>query len=105
MSRMSNLTYVKAYTITCAVSGTPVQGTSYQVPAGVSVVIKAGDANTGTVTFAESSANAVNTGTDNFPLLSGQSATVQVTNTNSLWFDSTVSGDTVRILFEYDTVV
>lgn len=102
---MSNLTYVKAFEVTCTTSGTPVQASAAEVPAGVAVVIKAGDSNSGTVSFAENATNAVNTSTDNFTLLPGQSAAVQVTNTNSLWFDSTSSGDTVRLLMEYDTVI
>lgn len=101
--RHSNTPYIKAYTITCT-AGTPVQGTSYAVPAGAEVVIKAGSSNTGTVTMAESSANAVNSSTNNFDLKADQAVSVQIQNTNQLYFDSTVSGDTVRILFEYENI-
>jgi hypothetical protein len=104
MSRMSNLPYVKGYTVTLT-AGTPVQGTDYDVPAGVEVLLKAGNDNTGIVTMASTSATAINSSTDNFPLLAGQAVTVQVQNTKQLYFDSTVTGDTVRVFFEYETIV
>lgn len=104
MSRMSNLHYIKAFTITLT-AGTPVQGTDYQVPAGVSVIVMAGQSNTGTVTVASTSATAINSSTDNFPLAPGDGVSVQVQNTNDLWVDSTVTGDTARVMFEYEPVV
>lgn len=102
---MSNTPYIKAYTVTISSAGTPVQGTDYQVPAGAEVVIKAGRSNTGVVTVAESSANAVNSSSNNFDLTAGQAVSVQVQNTNQLWFDSTVSADTVKVLFEYELTI
>ena len=100
--RMSNLTEIRARTITVTTSGTPVQGSSLVVPPGVTVVAKAGRNNTGVISVAESSTNALNTGENNFQLQSGESLGLQVLNTNMLWFDSTVSGDTVRIVFEFE---
>lgn len=87
--------------LTVVVSGTPVQGTDYAVPPGVSVVAKANEDNLGTITVAETSANAINTTTENFKLLPGQSISLQVLNSNMLWFDSTASGDKVNIILEY----
>lgn len=100
--RASNLQEVRGRTVTVVTTGIPVQGPTLNVPHGVAVVVKAGRLNTGVVTFAESSANALNTSANNFDLESSQSAPVQVLNTNMLWFDSTVSGDTVRLLFEFE---
>ena len=99
---MSNLPGLRARTVTCTVSGTPVQGPTLAVPEGIEVVVKAAAGNTGTVTVAESSANALNSDADNFPLEPGTALTIQVQNTSMLWFDSTVSGDTVRLVFEYN---
>lgn len=101
---MTNLPYLKGYTKTITTAGTPVQGPDYTIPSGVSVVIKAGSANTGLVTVADSSANAINSSTNNFDLKAGQALSAQIANTNMLWFDSTVSLDTVRLAFEYEAV-
>ena len=104
MSRGSNLAQIRARTVTVTTSGTPVQGSDLDVPHGVKVLVKAGRLNTGVVTFAETSANALNTGSNNFDLEPSQATSAQVLNTNMLWFDSTVSGDTVKLMFEFEPV-
>lgn len=100
--RASNLPEVRGRTVTVVTSGTPVQGPTLNVPHGVGVVVKAGRANTGVITVAESSANALNTDADNLDLEPSQTVSVQVLNTSMLWFDSTVSGDTVKLFFEFE---
>jgi len=70
---------------------------------GVSVVIKAKNANTGTITLAGTAARALNTNTayeSYFTLLANQSVEVQVKNLNQIWMDATVSGEGVEIAFE-----
>lgn len=104
MARISNLPYVKGYQVVITTSGTPVQGTAYPVPDGVAVIVKAESTNTGTVTVAESSDNANTASTDNYPLLPNEGVGIQVSNTDKIWFDSTVSGDKVRIFFEYEII-
>lgn len=83
------------------VSGTPVQLDTTIVDDGVSFVVKAKRANTGVITVGNSSANALNTGTGHFALQAGQSIELQVTNTNLVWIDSTVSGEGVEVVLEY----
>ena len=86
--------------MTVTTSSTPVQGADVTIPAGIEVIVLAHPDNTGRISFAESSANALNTGTTSMLLEAGQSASVLVRNTNNLWFDSTVSGDKVRLFHE-----
>ena len=100
MSRFANLPKVKATQVTVVTAGVPVQGTDVLVPAGTDVVILAHPSNTGTISVAESSTNALNTGTTSMLLEAGQSLAVQVRNFSALWFDSTVSSDKVRLFTE-----
>lgn len=99
-SRFSNLPHVKAAQVTCTVSGTPVQGSDVAVPAGIEVVVLAHPDNTGRVSVAESSASALNSASTSMLLEPGQSVSVLVRNFSNLWFDSTVSGDKVRLFSE-----
>jgi len=81
-------------------SGTPVQLTDLVIPAGILILIKAKNGNTGTVTIGNSSANALNTGIAFFALAAGQSVLLQLQNLNRIWIDSTVSGNGIEYLFE-----
>ncbi len=101
MSRMSNLPEVRGRTVTGVPTGTPVPAPTLNVPAGAEIVVKAGRNNTGVISVAESSANALNSSANNFDLLPNQSISLQVLNSNMIWFDSTVSGDTARLIFEF----
>jgi len=101
MARFLNSGSIKTFQQDITVSGTPEQLTSYAVPDGVSVVVKAKNANTGTITLGGSSAQALNSGTSYFPLTSGQSASYQVTDTDKIWFDGTVTGEGVEVTLEY----
>ena len=58
------------------------------------------DSNTGRITVGNSSANALNTGTDYFSLLQNQSMSFQVENMDLIWIDSTVSGEGIEYFFE-----
>jgi|SRR3990167_7033077 len=99
-SRFSNLPKVKGAEVTVTVSGTPVQGSDVLIPAGIEVTVLAHPDNTGRVSLAESSANALNTATTSMLLEPGQSVSLLIKNFNNLYFDSTVSGDKVRLFTE-----
>lgn len=97
MSRMLNLTTPTTRTVTVTVSGTPVQGPDVNVPDGIKVTVRAHPDNTGTITVAESSANAVNSGSSCNRLTNNQSEEYQVQNFSQIWFDATVSGEKVLL--------
>lgn len=101
MARFLNANDIKTFQKDVTTSGTPVQLTAANVPEGVAIVVKAKRANTGVITVGDSSANALNTGTDHFALQAGQSISLQVTNTDVIWIDSTVSGEGVEVVFEF----
>jgi len=70
------------------------------VPDGISITIKAKNANTGNITMGYSSATALNTSTGWFSLDNNESVGVQVDNTDRIWLDATVSGEGVEIFYE-----
>lgn len=74
-----------------------------KVETGVEVVVQAKSSNTGIITIGGTSAKALNTNTDYFSnkrLANSEAVSVQVQNLNQIWFDATVSGEGVEILFE-----
>jgi len=74
-----------------------------KVEDGVGVIIKAKYTNTGVITIGPTSARALNTNTDffsNHRLSAGQSITLQVRNLNSIWLDTTISGEGIEGLCE-----
>lgn len=73
---------------------------SKSVPDGVSVSIKAKNANTGIVHVGYSSASALNTGGGSFTLDNNEALSLQVENINNIWLDATVSGEGVEVVFE-----
>lgn len=102
MARMLNVGGVIARTTTVAIAGTAVQLPDLDVPDGVSVLIKAAAANTGTCKLATTAADAqAALGVNNFPLTSNQTVTYQIRNPNLLFVDSNVASDSVHITFEY----
>lgn len=101
MARMKNAHAFKAFRTTVTTSGTPVQMAANEVPDGVAVVIRALRTNTGVITVGDFSANALNTSTDNFQLLQGQSISLQIDNTDRIWIDSTVNGEQTETVFEF----
>lgn len=101
MARFKNSGSILTFQQNITASGTPEQLTSYDVPDGVCVVVRAKSTNSGTMTIGGSSAQALNTGTAYFPLSPNQSISYQVTNTDQIWFDGTVTGDGVYVTLEY----
>jgi len=70
---------------------------------GVEVTVRALPTNTGNICLASSSARALNTNTNyerHMLLANSESLQLQVKNLDSLWIDSTVSGDGVEIIYE-----
>lgn len=100
------ITLVAAAELTTEAAGdSVVLDTLHGVPVsdGVGVLIKAADANTGTITVGSTSAKALNTNADYFShnkLAAGQSINLEIKNLNSVWLDSTISGDGVEVVFE-----
>lgn len=74
--------------------------TSKSIPDGISVSVKAKNANTGLIHLGYSSATALNTGGGSFTLDNNESASLQVENVDNIWLDTTVSGEGVEVLFE-----
>ena len=70
------------------------------VPDGVSVTLKAKNANTGIMHFGHSSASALNTAGGSFTLDNNESFGFQIDTTDKLWIDATVSGEGVEVAFE-----
>src|SRR3990172_600932 len=70
------------------------------VPDGISVNIKAKNANTGNITVGYSSVAALNTGTGWMSLDNNESVGLQVDNIDRIWLDATVSGEGVEVWFE-----
>ncbi|MEK6849556.1 MAG: hypothetical protein AABY01_03225 [Nanoarchaeota archaeon] len=99
--RLTNTAAIATDQQTVTTSGTPVQLTSRAIPDGASLVVKSMAANSGTITIGNSSADALNTGSDHFKLSPGQSVSLQVKDANAIWVDSTVSGDGVEIVTEF----
>lgn len=95
-----NAASIVSRTVTVTVSGTPVQGPDIIVPGGFVVVCKGHYNNTGIITVASSSTDALNTSSNNHPLSQNQSLGVQVQNFNQLWFDASVSGEKVILTVE-----
>src|SRR3990167_1630159 len=70
------------------------------VPDGISVNIKAKNANTGNIAVGYSSVAALNTGTGWMSLDNNESIGLQVDNIDRIWLDATVSGEGVEVWFE-----
>lgn len=100
------ITLVSTARLITEAAGSPITLESkggFAVPDGVGVVIKAKAGNGGTVTIGASAAEALNTNTNyysNYRMTAGQAITVQVKNLNSIWVDTTVSGEGVEVIFE-----
>ena len=70
------------------------------VPEGISLNIKAMNSNTGNITVGYSSATALNTAGASVVLDANESIGVQLSSTDVIWLDATVSGETVEVWFE-----
>ena len=70
------------------------------VPPGLSVVIKAKNANTGSICIGNSSANALNSGTAHFRLAAGTTLSMMIQNMSAIWLDATVNGEGVDFAIE-----
>lgn len=74
-----------------------------KVEDGVKVIVKAKEANTGTITLGPTSARALNTNSSYFSnnrLSGGQAYSLQIKNLNEVWIDATVGTEGVEIIFE-----
>lgn len=101
MARFTNLGSFVTGRTTVTVSGTPVQFAANVVPPGIKVIVRAPIANTGVIHIGSSSANALNTAGTSFRLSAAtQPMELMVDNTDRIWADSTVSGETVDFYFE-----
>jgi len=72
------------------------------VPEGVDVVVKASRTNTGFVNVADSSVKADTDTSPNggYELTPSESITLSVKSTDTIWVDSTVSGDDLQVILE-----
>ena len=73
---------------------------SKSVPDGISVSVKAKNANGGRITVGYSSATALNTAGANFSLGNNETISLQVSNIDQIWLDATVSGEGVEVIYE-----
>lgn len=87
--------YTNTKTVTTA--GTAVQLPTKSVPSGYPVVVKAKRANTGYIYPGESKAQAE---AHNVELSSKESVSLQVTNVNAIWIDSSIDTEGVEIIVE-----
>jgi hypothetical protein len=78
-----------------------VQVTNFTLPEGFTFTVKAMHTNTGIIHVGGSSADALNTGTTSCRLQASQSSEVQTLTTNTVWVDSSVSGEGVEVVMEY----
>jgi len=80
-------------------SGTPEQLPAIIIDQSASCAIKAKVANTGLITLGETSAEALNSGTDYYSLSPGEIlGGVEVSNIGKIWIDAAVSGEGVEII-------
>ena len=77
-------------------AGTPEQLTDYFIPSDLELVIAARRLNTGNMYLADSSANALLTGSRKV-LVPSQSTTLQIDRTNKVWFDGDNSSDRIEV--------
>ena len=95
------ITLIAANDLAAELAGATVTLTAPKtVPDGISVVVKARNANTGIISVGYSSATALNTATSSFTLDNNESVSLQVENINQIWLDTSVSGETVEVIFE-----
>ena len=87
-------------TETAGAAGTVTLTAPKTIPNGISLNIKARSNNTGDITVGYSSATALNTAGASVVLDANESIGMQVTSTDVVWLDSTVSGETVEVWFE-----
>lgn len=73
---------------------------SKSVPDGISVSVKAKNANTGIIHIGYSSETALNTAGGSFALDNNETLSLQVSNIDQIWLDSTVSGEGVEVVYE-----
>lgn len=101
-TRLINLTDIVTGQKTVAAAGTPerVVATSTDISDGVSIILKAKTANTGSITVGNSSANALNTGTSHFRLAASESISFQIKDLRRVWIDATVNDDGVEFIYE-----
>lgn len=78
--------------------GTPEQLTQYFIPSDMEVVVVARRANTQNMYLADSSANAL--GTNRKIIVPGQSTTMQVDQTDKIWFDADNTSDRLEVTIQ-----
>lgn len=100
MSRFTNTAKIFTQQKLVTVAGTPVQLTTFQIPEGTEIVVKAMSTNTGLIAIGYSSATALASGTNCFKLQANQGVSVQIDDPAQIWIDATVSGEGVEIICE-----
>lgn len=85
--------------VTSAGTGEALVGSSTPVPDGYQVVIKAKHGNGGIIYIGNSKTNSETT-TTAFWLYADQSITLQISNLNLVWVNSSVNGEGVEYVFE-----
>ena len=101
MSRMLNSASFEVETVTITAAGTAQSPTTFPVPDGVRVSVMGHPDNTGYIKVGQTAAKAqAAMGANNVPLAGSVSASFQLTNTNLLFLDATVSGEKAIVFFE-----
>ena len=93
---MGNATSFLFFSKAITAAGTPEQLTQYFIPSDLEVVIVARRSNSGNMYLADSSANALLTASRKV-LIPGQSTTMQVDDTNKIWFDGDNPNDRLEV--------
>ena len=101
MARFLNAGAIRARVVDITTAGTAVQlsSTSYPIPDGVAVVVKAAPANTGNI-FVGGSQSDAQTAANRYTLVPNESVSLQVQDLNMVWVDAATSGDDVQYLLE-----
>ena len=93
---MGNATSFLYFSLAITSAGTPEQLTQYFIPADLEVVLTSRRSNSGNFYLANSSANALLTASRKV-LIPGQSTTLQVDDTNKVWFDADNTADRLEV--------
>ncbi len=70
------------------------------VPDGISIAIKAKNANGGVIHLGDLSEKALSTSGGSFTLRTNETISLQIENSQNVWIDATVSGEGVEVMFE-----
>ena len=96
---LSNPTSWGARVVTVVTSGTPVQGLNIPIANSISVALISDKENSGNVYVANSSLNTGNTSA-RYVLRPAESLTLQITNSNLVWFDASANNQIINLIVE-----